>query len=164
MSRKIIISIALFVLVLVGGFSKSVWTAQKLTVQDYMEIHQLYAHYNYAIDSRADDGWMWAKLFTVDGVFETPSGPVKGHAQLREMAKPQNDGSNLAPVHFATNIIIHPTQEGAKGSSYLILVGDTQSGKQVVTGKGFYDDLLVKTSKGWRFQKRSYMREAFPVE
>ena len=48
--------------------------AAKLTTQDYIDIQQLYARYNIAIDT--GDGEGWAATFTPDGVFNNTN---KGH-------------------------------------------------------------------------------------
>ena len=161
--------VLLFALVLVGLVSKSARTAPTLTAQDYAEIDQLYARYSHAIDAQTDDGWMYARVFTEDGVFDfgAPTGPVEGRQQLREMAKPNgvwDSAGQPRAWHFATNIMIESTTEGAKGSAYVVLIGDSESGQPVVTGKGIYTDLLVKTSEGWFFKKRSYMAGAFPSD
>ena len=54
---------------------------QKLTAQDYTEIDQLYARYNFSIDSGDAEGW--ADTFTPDGVF---GGNTEGRAALVEFA------------------------------------------------------------------------------
>jgi hypothetical protein len=45
---------------------------RKLTADDYIEIQQLYAQYNIAIDSGHAEGY--AATFTPDGVFNTSNG------------------------------------------------------------------------------------------
>lgn len=169
MHKKTVGVVALSGLVFMGLLSQNARTTSKLTAEDYAEIDQLYARYSHAIDAQTDDGWMYARVFTEDGEFEfgAPTGPVKGHEQLREMAKPNgiwDSAGQPRAWHFATNIMIEPTSEGAKGSAYVALIGDTESGQSVVTGKGIYTDLLVKTSGGWRFKKRSYIAETFPPD
>ena len=57
------------------GFTRIAW-ADGLTTQDYIDIEQLYATYNHAIDS--GDGEAWAATFTADGTFNK----FTGHDQL----------------------------------------------------------------------------------
>jgi len=57
------------------GFTRVAW-ADGLSTQDYIDIEQLYATYNHAIDS--GDGEAWAATFTPDGTFNK----FAGHDQL----------------------------------------------------------------------------------
>src|SRR5688572_17039412 len=45
-----------------------------LTSMDYIEIQQLVSRYPYALDTGADGGYLYADLFTPDGVFIRASG------------------------------------------------------------------------------------------
>src|SRR5215467_3406989 len=95
-----------------------------LTAMDYLEIQQLVARYPYALDTHADNGYMYADLFAPDGTF----GNTKGREALAAVARnnqPEKSGP-AATRHFLTNVIITPTAEGAIGRQYnaLIEVGD----------------------------------------
>ena len=138
-------------------------TAPALTALDYAEIDQLYARYAVAADTDIDDGDMYARVFTEDGVFdvtnpqnaEWPVGGIGGHEQLKAFAKLQesfrveNDIVNT-PSHYLTNLLIEPTAEGAMGVAYHLgfAVEDTPD-------RAVYHDQLVKTPEGWRFKKRT---------
>ena len=54
--------------VTIMGFTRVAW-AEELSAQDYIDIEQLYATYNHAIDSGDADAW--AATFTPDGSFNT---------------------------------------------------------------------------------------------
>jgi hypothetical protein len=57
--------------------------------------------------------------------------------------------------HYLTNVIIHPTSEGARGSQYLVAIDVSEGGKpSTVVHGGRYDDLYVRTPDGWRFKSR----------
>lgn len=129
---------------------------RKLTADDYIEIQQLYAQYNMAIDSGDAEGY--AATFTPDGVFNT----FNGHDALvgfihrwRETMK----GGNMR--HWNTNLAITGTPEGASGAVYLLLV-DISVKPPAITTAAKYEDQLVKTPQGWRFKKRVTKAEAAP--
>jgi hypothetical protein len=146
-------------MLIVGVGAASLTRAQQkvsggtLTAADYMEIQQLVARYSYAVDTHADNGYAYADLFTPDGVF----GKTKGREALAELARAtqKERGGPAYTRHFLTNVIIHPTPEGARGSQYLMALDVSEGGKpsSVVHG-GRYDDEYVKTPAGWRFKSR----------
>src|SRR5436190_3233780 len=90
----------------------------KLTTQDYVDIQQLYARYNLAIDT--GDGEGWAGTFTADGVFNSSN---KGHDGLVQFIKDwreKRDGANRR--HLNSNLVLKATQDGASASIYLLLL------------------------------------------
>lgn len=128
------------------GFTKIAW-ADGLSTQDYIDIEQLYATYNHAIDS--GDGEAWAATFTPDGTFNK----FAGHDQLVgfiQQWKEKMNGANRR--HWNTNLRIVPGTDGASASVFLMLV-DVSTKSIVATG--MYNDTLVKTANGWRFKSRA---------
>jgi hypothetical protein len=130
---------------------------ETLTAMDYLEIQQLVARYPYALDTHADNGYMYADLFAPDGTF----GNTKGREALAAVARnnqPEKSGP-AATRHFLTNVIITPTAEGAVGRQYNVLidVGDSSKPSRIDHG-GYYEDAYVKTPAGWRFKSRTYVR------
>jgi len=120
----------------------------KLTADDYVEIQQLYARYNNAIDSGDAEGY--AATFVRDGTFNT----FTGHDALVGFIHNWHDkmgGANRR--HWNTNLTITPTPEGAGGSVYLLLV-DVGVNPPAIQAAAKYEDQLVKTADGWRFKKR----------
>jgi hypothetical protein len=142
---------------LIGGVSFSYGQRKgSLTADDYIEIQQLYAQYNNAIDSGDAEGY--AGTFVPDGVFNA----FNGHDALvgfihrwRENMK----GGNMR--HWNTNLAITGTPEGANGSVYLLLV-DVSVRPPVIATAAKYEDQLVKTPQGWRFKKRVTKGEGPP--
>ena len=143
---------------LIGGatLSYAQRTKSSLTADDYIEIQQLYAQYNDAIDSGDAEGY--AATFIPEGVFNG----FQGHDALvgfihrwRENMK----GGNMR--HWNTNLAIKGTPEGASGSVYLMLL-DVSARPPVIASAAKYEDELVKTSEGWRFKKRVTKGEGPP--
>jgi hypothetical protein len=142
MSR--LVTLAAFVITILG-FTR-VASAEGLTTQDYIDIEQLYATYNHAIDS--GDGEAWAATFTPDGTFNK----FTGHDQLVGFIQAWKEKMNGgARRHWNTNLRIAPSKDGASASVFLMLVDVNTRG---IVATGMYDDTLVKTANGWRFRTR----------
>jgi hypothetical protein len=155
--------------VLVGGAVSAGLYAQQgvkpLTAQDYAEIQQLYIRYNWGIDTHADNGMMWAKTFTPDGEFIlVGSNKFVGREKLAEFAKLKPGAPPAtAPHHYATNIRIEASPEGARGGAYFFNVPTPEPNKPAsITATGTYDDVLVKTAEGWRFKTRTFYSNGLP--
>jgi hypothetical protein len=130
-------------------------TTSALAADDYVEIQQLVARFGYALDtvagSGADDGALFADLFTPDGAF----GAASGRAQLAAIARSRPDGA--ASRHFATNAMIRPAGRGATGTQYEVVFAVGRDGAQsTIVRTGRYEDTYAKTPSGWRIQKREF--------
>jgi hypothetical protein len=145
-----------------------------LTAQDYFEIQQLLHRYAFALDSCSNNGYDYADLFTPDGVFYWGVGGRKsvGREQLAEAAGGGTLGckklqtatrDNPIQTHMTVNEVIEPSPEGAIGKNYLVYPGEQGiRGDDTHTGHvGGYQDVYVKTARGWRFKKRIHI---FPPE
>src|SRR5262249_7884530 len=135
------------------------------TALDYAEIQQLYIRYNWGIDTHADNGMVWAKTFTQDGEFILNGGKQKyvGREQLAAFAKAKPGFVPDGPHHFATNIRIDASPEGARGGRDFGNVPTPAADKpSMITGTGTYEDVLVKTAEGWRFKTRTFHANALP--
>jgi hypothetical protein len=142
---------------MVPGVSRA-QKASKLSPMDYEEIRQLYARYNMAFDS--NDAKLLETVFTPDGTFTMGAGNSR---QARTMIAPNAVKTARPQVrHMATSITITPSPEGARGTSYLMLVNG-QSTPPSVMGTGYYEDELVKTPDGWRFKSRIYYSQSAPA-
>lgn len=133
--------------------------ARALTPDDHVEIQQLYATYCHALDKGL--GELFASVWTDDGEFTGGRGPGKanddrtprkGKAALTTM------GQTSGTRHFNANLILTPTDEGAKGSCYLMLYTARTTPPSFVE-TAIYDDTLVRTAKGWKFKKRVVWRD-----
>jgi hypothetical protein len=127
-----------------------------LTAEDYVEIQQLYAQYNNAIDSGDAEGY--AATFIPEGVFNA----FNGHEALVNFIHTWRDRMNGANLrHWNSNLLITGTPEGANGSVYLLLV-NVGVRPPAISAAAKYDDQLVKTAQGWRFKKRVTKSEGPP--
>ena len=159
---------AIVVILLCALIGEVTWSRTKqnkggeLTVQDYTEIQQLYARYNHAIDSLDAEGL--AALFTSDGSVSFYKG--FGHDALVDMVNkgsayengvsylnPQTGKRATSKRHWNSGLVITGTPEGAKGAVYLLAV-NVGVRPPVLMSASQYDDTLVKTPQGWRFQRR----------
>jgi hypothetical protein len=132
------------------------WAAGPLTAQDNFEIQQLYAKYNFAIDS--GDAEAWASTFTPDGVFNTFS----GHDALVGFIKLWREKmSGATRKHWNNNLQITGNSQEANASVYLMLV-DYGTKPVSILMTGTYTDSLVKTKEGWRFTKRMTKGDVAP--
>lgn len=145
-------------------------TVTPLTAQDYAEIQQLLNRYAFALDTCSNNGYDYADLYTPDGIFYWGIGGRKsvGREQLAEAAgggkqKCQKlktaNRENPIQTHMTVNAVIDASSEGAIGKSYLVYPG-----VQGITGDGThngyvggYQDVYVKTDKGWRFKRRIHV-------
>lgn len=155
MTRKNLTGLAVIALAF-GATSYAQPRKSSLTADDYVEIQQLYAQYNNAIDSGDAEGW--AATFTPDGVFNT----FNGHDALVGFIHQWRDKMNGASMrHWNSNLLITGTPEGANGSVYLLLV-NVGVRPPAITTAAKYEDQLVKTAQGWRFKKRVTKGEGPP--
>jgi hypothetical protein len=129
--------------------------AAALTPLDYIEIRQLVSRSAYAVDSSTDNGHAYADLFAPDGVMTNQGRRYQGREELAELARNQRNAS--PGFHYSTNQLIEPSPEGARGRNYLALI-QIGEGKQpsLVNGGGRFEDVYVKTAKGWRFKSRTF--------
>lgn len=123
-------------------------TSSQVSVQDFIEIQQLYAKYNHAID--AGNAEEWAATFTADGVF---NGRFTGREALVGFVNTWKSNGGLNRRHWNSNLTVTATPQGARGSVYLMLM-DVSVKPAAVLSTGMYADELVKTAEGWRFKTR----------
>lgn len=121
-----------------------------LSTEDRLEIQELYARYNHAIDS--GNGTAWAGTFTPDGIFDSGRGPTAGNAALTEFGNAF--ATRLKGRHWINNLVIDEAPGGAKGSCYLVLYNLGGEAPAILT-TAIYNDELAKTGEGWRFAKRA---------
>jgi hypothetical protein len=143
-------------LVLLAFTTNSALSAE-LSTQDYIDIEQLYARYNHAIDAGDADGW--AATFTPDGAFNRFTGRDALVGFIKSWREKMN-GANRR--HWNSNLRITASEEGASGTVLLMIIDvGTQPPSIVMTGQ--YIDALVKTPNGWRFKSRQVKSDAPPT-
>lgn len=142
-------------------FSGGTWIyaqkAKALTAQDLVDIQQLYAKYNWTLDSGDAEGY--ASTFTPDGVFNNNV----GKDAIVKFANGFHTGMGSHVKHWNTNLMITPTSDGASGQVYLVLVDFATKPASIVTS-ATYSDELVKTAQGWRFKKRATKGDTAPAK
>ena len=129
--------------------------SKMLTAQDFVDIQQLYAKYNWTLDAGDAEGY--ASTFTPDGVFNNNV----GHDAIVTFANTFHAGLGAHVHHWNTNLMIVPTAEGATGSVYLVLVDFATKPASIATSATYADE-LVKTAQGWRFKKRATKGDVAP--
>lgn len=125
-----------------------------LAAADHLAIEELYARYSHAVDQ--GDGPAWAACFTPDGVFSSFGRDHEGRAAIVALA--ESTRHRPPGRHWVSNIVIEPTDFGARGSAYLAWLHITKSPVTFPT-TGFYDDEVVRTSEGWLFRRRTFVSD-----
>jgi hypothetical protein len=154
MTRRALVLATLVAASLAAGVAAQ--SAGSLTAQDLVEIQQLYAKYNWALDS--GDSQAYAATFTPDGVFNNNV----GHDAIVKFADTFHAGLGSHVKHWNTNLMITPSTTGAGGQVYLVLVDFAQKPATIVTSASYTDE-LVKTPQGWRFKKRATKGDTAPA-
>lgn len=126
-----------------------------LSVEDQLEIQNLYAVYNTAIDT--GDAKTFGNCYTPDGQFDPGHTQVEGQEAIAAFATQTHSAMPLMR-HNATNLVIEGEGSRAQGSAFLIGYLAGPDYKVIVTGR--YTDELVKTEDGWRFSKRVFRADA----
>jgi hypothetical protein len=135
--------------------------APRLTADDRFEILELIHRYMFILDAgeHHDLGYGYADLYTEDGTFG--SRPPGREALATAAGRTPDGGYNQIhtrgvqnQIHINVGEIIVPTAEGARGTSYLLMIDG--SANQIYWA-GWYEDVYVKTPKGWRFKSRVHV-------
>jgi 3-phenylpropionate/cinnamic acid dioxygenase small subunit len=110
----------------------------------------------------ADDGDLDAMLglFTEDVVYDLTGVDMPvlvGHEQIRAIAKEIGDDNPVA--HLVTNIVLSPVgpDEVHARSKGIAVMGNGRAGSAT------YDDVVIRTDKGWRISKRRITARRTPL-
>lgn len=126
------------------------------TPTDFMQISQLFARYDFAIDN--GDGEGWASVFTPDGVFRDPSWCAIGRDELiKVVGRDKRVGKDQEDFHMPSlGPIIYLDRDHATVHSTVVLVRETGFGKQGggIWITGTYDDRLMRVNGRWLFAYR----------
>jgi len=124
-----------------------------LAPSDMVEIHQLYAGYNHAVDDGDGDGF--AACFVPEGRLGGDV-DISGREALAAFARAV-PASVPGIRHNATNILLAggDDPDAASGKAYLTVVV-SKDGQSTVFTTGKYVDTLRRTPEGWRFVERSF--------
>jgi len=131
-----------------------------LTGQDYEEIKALYARYNQGSDFR--DTELFLSAFADDATMTRGGRDIVGMDALRadRAERYQGKTGDVGRRHMNGSYLITPTQDGATGRAYYLLL-DVTSSPPTMIASGYYQDVFARTASGWRIQhRRLYSYEA----
>ena len=125
-----------------------------LTGRDYEEIKSLYSRYNQGSDFR--DAELFLSAFADDAVMTRGGRDIVGMEALRaeRAERYQGQTGDVGRRHLNGSYLIVPTATGAEGRAYYILM-DVTTRPPTLTASGYYEDLFVRTSDGWRIKNRT---------
>jgi SnoaL-like domain len=155
--RKMLLAVAALALALTAVIAAQ-QKGGSLATQDYIDIQQLYARYNHAMDTGNAEAW--ADTFTPDGTFNTTWKNRQGLIDFIHQWVGQRNGANRR--HWNSNLVITPSPDGATGTVYLMLL-DVGAKPPVIASTSKYSDVLVKTAQGWRFKSRVVRPDPAPA-
>ena len=131
--------------------------APGLCAEDRWAIHDLLARYNWAVDT--DDAAAFAATFTDDGEFVTDARTYTGHAAMRELMerlRAKRTQGERSLFHHVANVVLEPT-DGEQVRFVAQLLGPRVSADGVTSVQlGWYDDVVARTPRGWRFARRHF--------
>ncbi len=127
-----------------------------LSLEDQLDIMELMARYNHAIDSGDAEGW--AATFTDDAAFEGSTATLKGREELLEFVRSRDPSNPLR--HWNNNILIDGDGDDATAKVYLITFD--VSGPPKIRSSGLYHDTLRRVNGHWRFTHRKVEPDARP--
>ncbi|GAB3743256.1 nuclear transport factor 2 family protein [Nocardiopsis nanhaiensis] len=133
----------------------------------FVEVQQLYARQSHLIDSgRAEE---WARTFTEDGEFHSPSypGPVIGRQALRAFAERfTKDARDAGEVrrHVITNVFAEPGSSGElQVSAYLQVIATAVTGLTRTLRFTTVHDRLRRDGDTWYTARREVHRDDLPA-
>ena len=131
-----------------------------LQADDYEEIRQLLARYNFAIDfGHIDD---WVETFVPVGKFscvglskDAPLGGThEGKDALRSYAESHFGVNQGRARHWNWNLVIEGNGDTATMQCYLNAYSAGQGESALFRVTGVYRDRLSRTESGWKFVER----------
>jgi uncharacterized protein (TIGR02246 family) len=128
-----------------------------ITAADRVEIQELIARYNRAIDTgRADD---WAACFVPDGEFEGVVGRFRGRDELAAFVREYWTSAKYEEFrigqHWVNNVIVDEAGEDeATVFAHQLMIRPGADGVGVINLMAWYDDRVRKVDGRWLFVKR----------
>jgi hypothetical protein len=131
-------------------------------LEDRELIWRLFLEYRRQLDRR--DFAAYAQLFTEDGEWLGDLGKAVGPAEIEQLLIRTLEGYTgeaTAHLHLVANPLIDVDGDRATAESVWVYITRDFSDKPVLSFIGHYEDVLVRTDAGWRFQRRVAYRD-FP--
>jgi hypothetical protein len=116
-------------------------------------IRELLARYCFLLDGfRLGE---FAALFIADGEWISRNGNATGSEGIERLLRGlvPEPAPGKRRKHFTANIIIELAGDSATVISNFLVVRDSPTGPTIAVA-GTYDDTVVRTSDGWKFQSR----------
>ena len=124
-------------------------------LEDKDAIRELLAEYCFALDECRFEAM--GALFSDTAEWGPERIPVKarGPAEIAELARSIVPVKGEGPVrrHLTTNIVIRLQGDEARVKSNFLMVRESEAGPLLAIA-GTYEDHVVRTAAGWRFQSR----------
>lgn len=124
-------------------------------LEDFEEIRQLFNAYGRLADAK---DWVgYSELFVEEGVFDSQHsiGTVTGSQEIRERLGSAYGDDPADALHLFHNIDIEVNGDRATAKSIWTFLRPGSNGyPPQVLMMGQYNDVLVRTPKGWKFQLR----------
>lgn len=125
-------------------------------VEDKDAIRELFAEYAFRMDE-----FRFAELgalFTADGVWRAPYASAQGPDEIAALMA-ANIPAEPKRKHFVMNSVIALDGDHATArTSYLVVLQAAGAGLTASVA-GTYEDALVRTRDGWRFQERRLVHD-----
>jgi hypothetical protein len=173
--RTRILTTACSVIAISAAHDRVIAQTPSLTAMDHIEIQQLVAKFNFALDYCTNGGKDFADLFVEGGSYSIDSGDGKPRvSNTREQLERLAGGPDCAAVkpgpteapagrsnvrHLSESLVVEAAPGGARGKAYAIYPAnkgrfiDPATAGQV----GIFVDEYVKTPNGWRFKSRVHV-------
>jgi hypothetical protein len=132
--------------------------AGQLTLQDRIDIVDLYARYAWNLDTRDIAGF--AQLFAPDGAIEMPDvGRFEGRDEVFRYGKLlTDDPAYPGRQHWIGQSLFDGDAERCRVQSYAMVTGRSGDGVSGLRSLGYYTDQLIKVDGQWLFGERVFKR------
>lgn len=126
----------------------------ELSIQDRLEILELYARHAHSIDS--NNGAAYAECFTREGIFAATTGRIAGKTfrGREELTALGNDPEREPPTrHWTCNYMFTPRDDHIEGRCYVMRI-EIGGAEPVIAASAVYHDEIVREDGQWRFRAR----------
>jgi hypothetical protein len=127
-----------------------------MDASDVIQVHQLLGLYGHIVDAAAWD--RFDELFVDDAVLDYTGVRAprvfEGIEDIREYFR----GANHPSAHHVTNIVVYEENGAVRVKSKFLAPYTRETHDPQRWYGGDYDDVVVSTPAGWRFQRRECTR------
>jgi ketosteroid isomerase-like protein len=132
--------------------SKIEQTSSTITIEDKINIQELIAKSNIALDNKNIDDW--TNTWTDDGVWSTPFGEAKGKTELKNMINQVTNEFASGKRHLSTNILIEDAPNNMTTAKSYLIVTEAKKSPEVVASGAYIDTLKKDANSKWKFVQR----------